>query len=94
MAPIISIVINQMCNEYGFHFPALYAAVGLWNAFFLMIYSLFGFSILMKWSTRGIEEVFALFGVVALISYASRDLSKSKSFYQLDCPFLSMNGSI
>lgn len=68
-----------MCIDYGFHFPALYAAVGLWNGFFLIIYSLFGFSKLMKWCTRSTEEIFALFIVVAFITDASKDLTKSES---------------
>lgn len=71
-----------MCIDYGFHFPALYAAVGLWNGFFLIIYSLFGFSKLMKWCTRSTEEIFALFIVVAFITDASKDLTKSESLIQ------------
>lgn len=76
-----------MSIDYEFNFHALYAAVGMWNAFFLMIYSLFGVSKLMKWSTRGIEEVFALFGVVALISFTKRDLSKNfaRFYYSEAC---------
>lgn len=68
-----------MCADYGFHFPAMYAAVGLWNGFFLIIYSLFGFSKLMKWCTRSTEEIFALFIVVAFISDAGKDLFRSES---------------
>ena len=67
-----------MCIDYGFYFPAMYAAVGLWNGVFLTIYSLFGFSRLMKWCTRSTEEIFALFIVVAFILDASKDLMKSK----------------
>lgn len=71
-------VIHRMCRDYGFNFLAMYAAVGLWNCFFLMIYSLFGFSKLMKWCTRSTEEIFALFIVVAFITDAYKDLKKSE----------------
>lgn len=71
-------VIHQMCLDYGFHFPAMYAAVGLWNGFFLVIYSLFGFSKLMKWCTRSTEEIFALFIVVAFVTDAGKDMMKSE----------------
>lgn len=67
-----------MCIDYEFNFLSMYAAVGLWNAFFLIIYSLFGFSKLMKWCTRSTEEIFALFIVVAFITDASKDTLKSK----------------
>ena len=56
----------------------MYAAVGLWNGLFLVSYSLFGFSKLMKWCTRSTEEIFALFIVVAFITDAGKDLMKSK----------------
>lgn len=71
-------VIHQMCLDYQLPFPAMYAAVGLWNGFFLVIYSLFGFSELMKWCTRSTEEIFALFIVVAFVTDAGKDLSKSE----------------
>lgn len=84
-------VIHKMCVDYGFNFLAMYAAVGLWNCFFLIIYSLFGFSKLMKWCTRGIEEVFALFIVIAFITDAGKDLMKNfhKYYYSPACQALS-----
>lgn len=71
-----------MCLDYGFPFPAMYAAVGLWNGFFLILYSLFGFSRLMKWCTRSTEEIFALFIVVAFVTDATKDVLKS----ECQCP--------
>lgn len=71
-------VVHQMCLDYGFPFPAMYAAVGLWNGVFLTLYSLFGFSKLMKWCTRSTEEIFALFIVVAFVTDASKDMLKSE----------------
>lgn len=67
-----------MCIDFDYHFPSMYAAVGLWNGVFLIIYSLFGFSKLMKWCTRSTEEIFALFIVIAFITDASKELMKSK----------------
>lgn len=66
-----------MCQDYGFEFGTMYAAVGLWNCFFLIIYSLSGLSKLMKWCTRSTEEVFAMFIVVAFVTDAGKDMLKS-----------------
>lgn len=67
-----------MCNDYEFNFLAMYAAVGLWNGFFLIIYSMFGFSKLMKYCTRSTEEVFALFIAIAFVVDATKDMMKSE----------------
>lgn len=71
----------------------MYAAVGLWNGLFLTIYSLFGFSRLMKWCTRSTEEIFALFIVITFITDASKDLSKSK-YHDKDMIFNSLPKSL
>ncbi|CAF5205010.1 unnamed protein product, partial [Rotaria magnacalcarata] len=44
-------VIYTLCGWYGLDFRDTYALVGLWNSFFLIIYSIFGVSKIMKWST-------------------------------------------
>ncbi|XP_043218670.1 sodium bicarbonate transporter-like protein 11 [Amphibalanus amphitrite] len=51
----------------------MYCAVGLWNSFFIMLYSVFDVSRLMRWSTRSTEEIFALFISIAFCVDASRD---------------------
>jgi hypothetical protein len=48
----MSIVIYTLCDLYQVDFRETYALVGLWNAFFLILYSFFGVSKIMKWSTR------------------------------------------
>lgn len=70
----------------------MYAAVGLWNGFFLIIYSLFGFSKLMKWCTRSTEEIFAIFIVIAFISDAGKDLARNlnKYFHTTACEELTL----
>lgn len=75
---ICALVIHQMCADYDFPFLAMYAAVGLSNGLFLVIYSLFGFSKLMRWCTRSTEEIFALFIVIAFITDAGKDMMKSE----------------
>ena len=40
-------------------FYSLYACVGLFNAFFLMLYGILGLNSLIKFSTRSVEEIFS-----------------------------------
>lgn len=54
-------VIYNISADFDLDFLALYSCTGLWNSFFLFIYSTFGLSQIMKWSTRSTEEIFALF---------------------------------
>ena len=46
---------------------AFYAAVGLWNTFFVCIYAFFNMSKLMKFSSRSTEEIFSNFITIAFI---------------------------
>ncbi|CAF4837262.1 unnamed protein product, partial [Rotaria sp. Silwood1] len=64
-------VIFVLCTWYRLDFRDTYALVGLWNSFFLILYSLFGVSKIMKWSTRSTEEIFALFVSIAFLVDAS-----------------------
>lgn len=45
-------VIYSISEDFDLNFNAMFACVGLWNAFFLLIYSLFDASKLMRWSSR------------------------------------------
>lgn len=68
-----------MCDDYELSFVAMYSAVGIFNALFLTIYSFAGLSeSLIRWCTRFVQEVFAMFIVCALITDAGSDLMKSK----------------
>jgi sodium borate transporter 11 len=58
----------------------MYGCVGLWCAFFLLIFSLFNVSRLMHWCTRSTEEIFGLFISVAFCVDACRDTAKSQLF--------------
>ncbi|CAF0774686.1 unnamed protein product [Adineta ricciae] len=64
-------VISILCAWYRTDFRDTYALVGLWNSFFLILFSFFGVSKVMKWSTRSTEEIFALFVSIAFLVDAS-----------------------
>lgn len=45
-------VIYSICEDFDLDFTAMFACVGLWNCFFLILYSVTNLSKLMKFSTR------------------------------------------
>lgn len=71
-------VIYNICEDFQLDFHAMYACVGLWNTFFLVLYAVFDLSKLMKWCTRSTEEIFSLFISIAFAVDAGRDVVKSK----------------
>ena len=71
-------VIKNICDDFELDFFSMYCAVGLWNSFFIMLYSVFDVSRLMRWSTRSTEEIFALFISIAFCVDASRDTYHSE----------------
>nr|XP_015925621.1 sodium bicarbonate transporter-like protein 11 isoform X1 [Parasteatoda tepidariorum] len=70
-------VIFNICQDFQLNFHAMYACVGLWNTFFLVIFSIFDVSRIMKWSTRSTEEIFSLFISIAFVVDAGRDMYKN-----------------
>ena len=50
-------IIMAIATAFDFAFLPFYAMVGIWNSFFLIIYSLFNLSVVMKFCTRSTEEV-------------------------------------
>lgn len=80
-------VIYSICEDFQLDFYAMYCCVGLWSSFFLVLYSLFDVSRLMRWSTRSTEEIFALFISIAFCVDAFRDTVKSQSSLSLPGPF-------
>ncbi|UXI18098.1 rapamycin-insensitive companion of mTOR-like [Sarcoptes scabiei] len=70
-------VIYNICEDFQLDFYAMYACVGLWNTFFLMLYAVFDLSKLMKWCTRSTEEIFSLFISIAFAVDAGRDVIKN-----------------
>ncbi|KAN0030128.1 hypothetical protein ACTA71_009889 [Dictyostelium dimigraforme] len=53
--------------ENALDFYSLYSMIGLFNGLFLMVYSISGASRLMKYSSRFIEETFAIFITIAFL---------------------------
>ncbi|XP_068799905.1 solute carrier family 4 member 11 isoform X3 [Struthio camelus] len=75
-------VIRGICDDYNLDFSAFYAWIGLWNSFFLVMYSLFNFSLLMKLFKRSIEEVIALFISITFVLDAIKGIIKVfKKYY-------------
>ncbi|NXX95029.1 S4A11 protein, partial [Centropus bengalensis] len=75
-------VIRGICDDYNLDFSAFYAWIGLWNSFFLVMYSLFNFSLLMKLFKRSTEEIIALFISVTFVLDAFKDINKVfKKYY-------------
>ncbi|XP_060564517.1 solute carrier family 4 member 11-like [Ruditapes philippinarum] len=68
-------------------FYSMFSCVGLWNCFFLIIYSVTNLSKLMKFSSRSTEEIFSLFITFAFSADAIKDTIKdfNKYYYTPDC---------
>ncbi|KAF7252724.1 Sodium bicarbonate transporter-like protein 11 [Varanus komodoensis] len=80
-------VIKGICSDYNLKFSAFYAWVGLWNSFFLMLYSLFNFSLVMKLFKRSTEEIIALFISVTFVLDALKGITKVfKKYYHISRP--------
>ncbi|XP_077981270.1 solute carrier family 4 member 11-like [Glandiceps talaboti] len=77
-------IIYTFATDFDIDFFSMYACVGLWNSFFLVIYSVTGASRLMKWSTRSTEEIFALFIAIAFCTDAIKELVYSFQTYYVD----------
>ncbi|XP_027516317.1 sodium bicarbonate transporter-like protein 11 isoform X2 [Corapipo altera] len=75
-------VIRGICDDYHLDFSAFYAWTGLWNSFFLVMYSLFNFSLLMKLFKRSTEEIIALFISITFVLDAIKGITKVfKKYY-------------
>ncbi|KAK2541328.1 Slc4a11 [Columba guinea] len=72
-------VIRGICDDYNLDFNAFYAWTGLWNSFFLVMYSLFNFSLLMKLFKRSTEEIIALFISITFVLDAIKGIIKVQS---------------
>ncbi|XP_041359265.1 sodium bicarbonate transporter-like protein 11 [Gigantopelta aegis] len=66
-------IIFSICEDYQMQFKSMYCCVGLWNAFFLVLYGIFNVSNFMKYSTRSTEELFSLFIATAFAHGAFKD---------------------
>jgi len=96
-APLALIIktIYQIAEDNQIDFLAFYACIGLWNSFFVFLYSFFNMSILMKFSTRSTEEIFSNFITIAFIKDSATSMIKlfhpeNPSDYQPEVSFLSL----
>jgi len=80
-------VIFKIASDFEIDFLAFYAAIGLWNSFFLCLYSIFNMSILMKFSSRSTEEIFSNFITLAFITDSSKNMVKTfkKHYWDEEC---------
>ncbi|XP_030046853.1 solute carrier family 4 member 11 isoform X2 [Microcaecilia unicolor] len=76
------IVIRGICDDYNLDFKAFYAWTGLWNSCFLVLYSVFNCSLLMKLFKRSTEEIIALFISITFVLDALKGIIKIfKKYY-------------
>lgn len=69
-------IIVAVAEEHNLDFYALYTSVGLWNAFYVILYAIGNATKLMRYSTRSTEEIFALFICIAFSVDACKDAYK------------------
>ena len=89
-------IVFQYSTTLEVDFLDLFAMVGFWNALFLILYSLFDMSTLMRFCTRSTEEIFATFIFFAFsidafkqcaTSMSSNEILLRNSFLPLPSPF-------
>ncbi|XP_075705570.1 solute carrier family 4 member 11 [Rhinoderma darwinii] len=85
-APREGNVIRGICDDYNLDFKAFYAWTGLWNSCFLVLYSLFNCSLLMKLFKRSTEEIIALFISITFVLDALKGIIKIFKKYYLEAP--------
>ncbi|XP_040575078.1 solute carrier family 4 member 11 isoform X2 [Lepeophtheirus salmonis] len=79
-------IIYSISFQMEVDFLPFYAAVGLWNMFFLILYSFLNLSLLMKYCSRSTEEIFGNFITIALITDALKHLASYFSRHYYTCP--------
>lgn len=71
-------IVYQIAQNIGVDFLDLFAAVGLWNGLFLILYALFSLSHMMHLCTRSTEEIFATFIFFAFTIDALKECAASE----------------
>jgi sodium borate transporter 11 len=89
-------IIYSISQDFEIDFLAFYGMVGIWNTFFLILYSFFNMSVLMKYSSRSTEEIFSNFITIAFIVDSSKNMVKTfQTHYWADnCYPVGSNSSI
>ncbi|EGC34570.1 hypothetical protein DICPUDRAFT_48214 [Dictyostelium purpureum] len=75
----------SISSDNNLDFWSLYAMIGLFNGIFLIIYSVLGLSRLMKYSSRFIEETFAVFITIAFLYDGIKPIVELFIDYLYDC---------
>lgn len=55
MCGCVSVIYN-ICEDWDLDFVGMFACIGLWNSFFLLVYAFTDASNLMKWCTRSVSD--------------------------------------
>ena len=86
-------IIYTIALDFNIDFLAFYAAIGLWNTFFLFLYSFFNMSVLMKFSTRSTEEIFSNFITIAFIKDSTTSLVQTfnANYWPEECDTTNLN---
>ena len=86
-------IIYTISLDFNIDFLAFYAAIGLWNTFFLFLYSFFNMSVLMKFSTRSTEEIFSNFITIAFIKDSTTSLVQTfnANYWPEECDETNLN---
>ena len=67
-------IIFVLSQSFEIEFYSLYATVGLFNCFFLIMYGLLGMSSIIRFSRRCVEEIFLMFSFVCFMNDAFADI--------------------
>ena len=86
-------VIKTISDDMDYPFEALFACVGLWNSFFLLIYAFCDASRLMKWVTRSTERIFYLFLSIAFTVDAIKDIVHGAYTFTAPLIFIAHNNN-
>ncbi|XP_071087191.1 solute carrier family 4 member 11-like isoform X1 [Haliotis cracherodii] len=87
-------IIYSICEDFSLPFQPMFCCVGLWNAFFLVVFSVFDLSILMQFSTRSSEEIFALFISIAFAVDAFKNCAGNfEDYYSVPACYASSSNS-
>ena len=86
-------IIYTIAGDFGVPFLPFYAAIGLWNTFFLFLYSVFNMSVLMKFSSRSTEEIFSNFITIAFIKDATTNMVETfnSHYWSENCDLSTLN---
>ena len=73
-------VIHDLAADLEVDFFGLYACSGLWGSLFLILYSIFNLSDLMKHLKKSIKDIYTTFVVLAFVRSAIANIGKVANF--------------